>query len=102
MSAFGSIALWILRHSAELPAVIPLLKDAADSGGVEETVDDAIALLQWFKPLAHDFPDDGAVMTLSAADDATIQGLFNGDGTKLARLIAMLQAAWELYKKFRP
>lgn len=87
----GAIVLWLLRHSAEIPGVIPLLRDAADYGGLEETVDDAIGLLQWFKPIAHDFPGDaGTVTTLSDEQEANALALFGGRGEKLKKLIDAL------------
>ena len=100
--SFAPIVLWILRHSPEIPAVVPLLKDLANYGGVEECVDDAIALLQWFKPLAHDFPGPTDASTLSAYDDAAALALFGGDGTKLARLVDLLQKLRLLWQGFKP
>lgn len=97
--------MWGLRHIGELPAAIPLLKDAADYGGLEETVDDGIALLNWFKPIAHDFPERAAVVTLSADEvndsEAKILGLFNGDGSKLKRWLDALDRITKLIDLIR-
>ena len=85
-----AIMLWLLRHATELPGVIPLLKDAAQPESVEEAVDDLIAILQWVKPIVHDFPDASAASVMSADDEAKVLGIFGGDGGRLKKLIDAL------------